>query len=45
MATLGSLTALYQDCGVFYAEKHRSTDKATVVQQLELHPLYQMKPW
>jgi hypothetical protein len=36
MTTLGSLTALYQDCSVFYAEKHQRTDKATVTQQLEL---------
>ena len=32
MATLGSLTALYQDCNVFYAQKQQFT----VVQQLEL---------
>jgi len=32
MATLGSLTALYQDCGVFYAEKHL----LSAAQQLEL---------
>ena len=32
MATLGSLTALYQDCGVFYAEKHQ----LSAAQQLAL---------